>query len=126
MESTERKREIKKAIARAECFWGIICGGNVTRGLGAKIMEKVNFDKLTDAEKLTLVKISTLLVKGANDIEKEFAKAEDEENQDQIDIDGEAQAETNEESQAEETRQEAESQVEPVEAEVIDPDEATA
>lgn len=69
------KNDIKKAFARAETFWTIIGKAGISLSLGNKIGD-VPFDKLDDSEKLTLVKVSTLLIRENHEIEKQFAEIE--------------------------------------------------
>ena len=113
----QKKRvEIKKALARAELFWGIICRAGITTDLGGKILDGVAFGKLDDSEKILLVKVSTLLMKGAQDVESQFAKAEAEEKANQVDIN-----ESPQESPQESSEKEAISESpETIDAEIIE------
>jgi len=105
MPDKKTKHEVRKALARAETFWGIICGADITRGLGGKILDKVQFDALSNPEKMTLVKVSTHMMQGANEIEKEFAQTE--ETQSEVNGETETQKQIDINEGPQETRQAA-------------------
>lgn len=130
MPDEKTKREVRKALARAECFWGIICGADITRNLAGKIGDKVEFPKLSNSEKMTLVKVSTLLMQGANEIEKEFAQSEESQNgqteesgqaQTQIDINENSDQEKSEETAQAKPEESAEDEDNPpvIEGEIV-------
>lgn len=92
--SEQEKKEVNKAFARAEAFWKIISEHTPTRALAMKI-GTTEFSALEGSEKIALVKISTLLVRANNDIEKAFKESEKKEQETQNQIFGEAKEKVN-------------------------------
>lgn len=69
-------RDIQKALARGNALWDIIGQSDIPVSLARKIGVEA-FDKLSDGEKLLVVKLATSFLRASDEIEKTFKEQEE-------------------------------------------------